>query len=91
MIHKCTIHTASSDVLSELLGLHNIRMGKSATKASKIRRLLVLKEVISACSAGEIEAVEKMLRDLEEKRRKKSNTPAEEDHEEEDQARMNAI
>ena len=90
MIHKCTIHT-SSDVLSELLGRHNIRMAKSATKAAKIRRLLVLEDVTSACPPGEIEAVEKMLQELEEKRRKKASTPAEEDREEEDQASMDTI
>ena len=86
MVHKCTIHTATSDVLSEFLALHNIRMTKSATKATKIRRLMSLDEVTGQCEASEIQAVEQVLQDLEEKRKRKKQEPAEEEREEDEQA-----
>ena len=70
LVHEASLHLCSADVLSEFLKHFNIRLPKSSTKNTKVRRLLTLEEVTSQCPPEEITRVEEVLQELEEKRKK---------------------
>ena len=85
LVHQNTLHTATCSTLDELLAMNDIRMGKSANKACRIRKLLTVLEVTSGCSEAEIQAVEDLLQVQEEKRKRKKDAAAAQDEAEEDE------
>ena len=86
LVHKNNIYKCTSEVLSELLTMHHVRMAKTATKITKVRKLLTLAEVTTQCTQQEINDVENLLKHLEEKRKKGKKQDNNEDEQEEDEA-----
>ena len=71
LVHSGDIMNVLSSTLTELLGALGIRMARLTTKAAKIRRLMTLPEVTEKCHQSEIDMVEALLLEQEQKRNKK--------------------
>ena len=73
----------TSTALDELLLTQKLRMPKNSSKASKIRKLLQSETVQNNLNKEELDAVEKRLQEIDEKRKKKARKQDADDHEDE--------
>ena len=78
LVHSGEILNLLSNVLSELLQAYEIRLARLTTKAAKIRRLMALEEVTEKCDPADIQRVEAVLVEQEQKRNSKKDIENEE-------------
>ena len=77
-VQTASILRLSNDSLEHLLAWQSIRIAKSSTKATRMKKLLETDEVKKKCTSQAIQRILDALAEQEEKRKKK-------DHHEEDQ------
>ena len=73
--------SVTAEALSQFLRYYNVNLRKNSTKATKIRALMKLPQVISEVSQQSLDALEALLVAAEEKRCKKNTTNEEPDDE----------
>jgi len=78
LVKTFAILQLTSDNLSCLLQRHGVPTRKNSTKSFKIRQLMKLEQVAAACTAEQLEALDKKLTELDAKR-KKDKAAAEKD------------
>ena len=87
LILSAKILGVTADALTQFLHYYSVNLRKNTTKATKIRALLKLPQVISECSREKLDAIEALLVAAEEKRCKKNATEEpEEEHDKEEAA-----
>jgi len=91
LIKTAAIVKLTSDNLSCLLQRYGVATRKNCTKSFKIRQLMKLQEVTEACTAQQLEALEKMLTEMDAKRRKDRTTPEKDDGSDQEASRMGEV
>ncbi|CAE7325095.1 hemA [Symbiodinium sp. CCMP2592] len=70
MVKSKAIVRLTSDQLSKLLAAHGVHARKNSTKTFKTRQIMQLPVVTESCSQEELEALDVLLQQLDQKRRK---------------------
>lgn len=86
MIRSKDIVKVTSESLSQLAAEHGLQIRRNSTKSAKIRALCQLPEVTAACTPAELEALDELLKEIDEKRRKRTKA-SEAENQEDDEAR----
>lgn len=75
-----------SEALSRILSSYGVRLRQNASKSQKIRALMKLPVVQEGCSAASLDALDKLLTAMDDKRRKKASKMEEDEEEDEPEA-----